>query len=108
MYNSYIESRNKRREYIMKNLEMQVGMIIKAKDFGHLDSDFIIGEITYVSSTGMIEGMITKRVMDNKDVTGLYDDGFFTTVQNGKTIMDRPEEPRLSEVSVFSNGATFG
>jgi len=92
----------------MKNVEMQVGQIIKARDFGHLDTDYIIGEITYVSSTGFIEGIIEKRVMNNVDVTGQYDDGYFTTVQNGRTMMDRIEEPRLSNVSVFSDGSTFG
>jgi len=92
----------------MENLEMQVGDIIKAKDFGHIDSDYIIGEITYVSSTGFIEGIIQSRMMSDADVTGMHDDGYFTTVQNGRTMMDRPENPRLSLVSVFSNGATFG
>jgi len=87
----------------MKNVEMQVGDIIKAKDFGHLDTDYILGEITYVASNGMIEGIIKKRVMQNQDFTGVYDDGYFTTVQNGGTMMDREEEPRLSFVGI----ATF-
>ena len=82
----------------MNNVEMQVGDIIKAKDFGHLDTDYIIGEITYVSSTGFIEGIIQQRIMQNEDFTGMYDDGYFTTVQNGLTMMDREEEPRLSYV----------
>ena len=82
----------------MENVEMQVGQIIKAKDFGHLDSDYIIGEITYVNSNGFIEGIIERRVMNNIDVTGVYDDGYFTTVQNGRTMMDREDEPRLSYV----------
>jgi len=82
----------------MENVEMQVGDIIKAKDFGHLDTDYIIGEITYVSSTGFIEGIIQQRIMQNEDFTGMYDDGYFTTVQNGLTMMDREEEPRLSYV----------
>ena len=85
----------------MENVEMQVGQIIKAKDFGHLDSDYIIGEITYVSSTGFIEGLIERRVMNNVDVTGQYDDGYFTTVQNGRTMMDREDEPRLSYASFY-------
>jgi len=85
----------------MNNVEMQVGQIIKARDFGHLDSDYIIGEITYVSSTGFIEGIIERRVMNNIDVTGQYDDGYFTTVQNGRTMMDREDEPRLSYASFY-------
>ena len=85
----------------MENVEMQIGQIIKAKDFGHLDSDYIIGEITYVSSTGFIEGIIERRVMNNIDVTGVYDDGYFTTVQNGRTMMDREDEPRLSYASFY-------
>ena len=85
----------------MNNVEMQVGQIIKARDFGHLDSDYIIGEITYVSSTGFIEGIIERRVMNNIDVTGVYDDGYFTTVQNGRTMMDREDEPRLSYASFY-------
>jgi len=85
----------------MNNVEMQVGQIIKARDFGHLDSDYIIGEITYVSSTGFIEGLIERRVMNNVDVTGQYDDGYFTTVQNGLTMMDRESEPRLSLASFY-------
>ena len=85
----------------MNNVEMQVGQIIKARDFGHLDSDYIIGEITYVSSTGFIEGLIERRVMNNVDVTGQYDDGYFTTVQNGRTMMDREDEPRLSYASFY-------
>ena len=80
----------------MKNVEMQIGQTIKARDFGHIDSDYIIGEITYVSSTGMIEGIIEHRIIDNVDVTGQYDDGYFTTVQNGYTMMDRESEPRLT------------
>ena len=80
---------------------MQVGQIIKAKDFGHLDSDYIIGEITYVNSNGFIEGIIERRVMNNIDVTGVYDDGYFTTVQNGRTMMDREDEPRLSYASFY-------
>ena len=85
----------------MENVEMQVGQIIKAKDFGHLDSDYIIGEITYVNSHGFIEGIIERRVMNNIDVTGVYDDGYFTTVQNGRTMMDREDEPRLSYASFY-------
>jgi hypothetical protein len=85
----------------MENVEMQVGQIIKAKDFGHLDSDYIIGEITYVNSNGFIEGIIERRVMNNIDVTGVYDDGYFTTVQNGRTMMDREDEPRLSYASFY-------
>jgi len=82
----------------MKNVEMQVGQVIKAKDFGQLDTDYIIGEITYVNSNGFIEGIIKKRIMQDRDVTGVYDDGYFTTVQNGCTMMDRESEPRLSYV----------
>lgn len=80
----------------MKNAEMQIGQTIKARDFGHIDSDYIIGEITYVSSTGYIEGIIEQRFMNNVDVTGQYDDGYFTTVQNGRTMMDRESHPRLT------------
>jgi|TARA_B110000908_G_scaffold62120_1_gene75364 hypothetical protein len=80
----------------MENVEMQIGQMIKARDFGHIDSDYIIGEITYVSSTGYIEGIIEQRFMNNVDVTGQYDDGYFTTVQNGRTMMDRESHPRLT------------
>jgi hypothetical protein len=93
-----ISNQETKENYIMENVEMQVGDIIKAKDFGHLDTDYIIGEITYVSSTGFIEGIIQQRIMQNEDFTGMYDDGYFTTVQNGLTMMDREEEPRLSYV----------
>ena len=65
-----------------------IGQVIKAKDFGNMEFDYIIGEVTATSSDGSIEGTITTRVMDNKDVTGEYDDGYFNTVQNGSSLMD--------------------
>ena len=82
---------------IMKtNIEMQVGMIIKAKDFGHLDTDYIVGKVVYVNQGGEIQGIIQKRVVDSVDVTADWIDERFGTVQNGVSTMDQDDEPRLS------------
>ena len=84
---------------IMKtNIEMQVGMIIKAKDFGHLDTDYIVGKVVYVNQGGEIQGIIQKRVIDSVDVTADWIDERFGTVQNGISTMDQDDEPRLSLV----------
>tara|TARA_B110000483_G_scaffold179484_2_gene212250 strand:+ start:31 stop:318 length:288 start_codon:yes stop_codon:yes gene_type:complete len=84
---------------IMKtNIEMQVGMIIKAKDFGHLDTDYIVGKVVYVNQGGEIQGIIQKRVIDSVDVTADWIDQRFGTVQNGISTMDQDDEPRLSLV----------
>jgi|TARA_B110000305_G_C18778957_1_gene333069 hypothetical protein len=80
------------------NVEMQVGMIIKAKDFGHLDTDYIIGKVVYVNQGGEIQGIIQKRVIDSVDVTADWIDERFGTVQNGISTMDQDDEPRLSLV----------
>jgi hypothetical protein len=80
------------------NVEMQVGMIIKAKDFGHLDTDYIIGKVVYVNQGGEIQGIIQKRVIDSVDVTTDWIDQRFGTVQNGISTMDQDDEPRLSLV----------
>ena len=82
---------------IMKtNIEMQVGMIIKAKDFGHLDTDYIVGKVVYVNQGGEIQGIIQKRIIDSVDVTADWIDQRFGTVQNGVSTMDQDDEPRLS------------
>jgi hypothetical protein len=80
------------------NVEMQVGMIIKAKDFGHLDTDYIIGKVVYANQGGEIQGIIQKRVIDSVDVTADWIDQRFGTVQNGISTMDQDDEPRLSLV----------
>jgi len=80
----------------MKNLQVIAGQTIKTKDFGHLESDYIIGTVDRVSCTGEIFGTVIKRVMDNEDVTGKYDDGSFSTVQNGSSFMDDAMGDRIS------------
>jgi len=77
-----------------------IGQIIKSKDFGHMETDYIIGEVTATSSDGNIEGILIRRFMEGEDVTGMYDDGFFCTVQNGMSLFDDVFGPRLSAESV--------
>ena len=80
--------------------QVQVGQIVKALDFGIRGDGYIIGEVTYTNSIGEIEGKVIQRVVDNKDVTGVYDDGFFTTYQNGECFTDTSMGPRLSVMDV--------
>ena len=80
--------------------QVTVGQIIKAKDFGLSEFDYIIGEVTYTSSDGIIECILINRIMDNKDVTGEYDDGYFSTVQNGCTMQDKIMGPRISSIGI--------
>lgn len=84
------------------SFKAQIGQIIMSKDFGNLESDYIVGEVTYVNSTGAVEGIILERVMDFEDVTGEYDDGFFSTVQNGSSITDDIFGDRLSEMELWA------
>ena len=76
--------------------QAEVGQIIKSKDFGHIESDYIIGKVIDITSYGMIHADIIQRVSDNKDITGKYDDESFTTRQNGEYHLDIVTGPRIS------------
>jgi hypothetical protein len=84
------------------SFKAQIGQIIMAKDFGNLESDYIVGEVTYVNSTGVVEGIILERVVDFEDVTGEYDDGFFSTFQNGSLLTDNTFGDRLSQMHLWA------
>jgi len=87
------------KEIIMR--KVQVGNLIKALDFGAHSDSYIVGTVTFThEGSGRVEGTIIKRVIDDKDVTGEYDDGTFSTYQNGESILDKSMGSRLFVINI--------
>jgi hypothetical protein len=79
--------------------EMQVGDIVKSKDWNHIDDCYMIGKVVGVSkAAGIFRAEFIKRVWQGTEDRKFKTDTFVAPLQ-GSSFMDRDDNPRVMVIA---------